>query len=122
MNRSLVVVCALGLLLANSAASASDELPPITPDLDGVSAVACVRIGQSGAITGAFLLSSTGDHQRDGHLLQWIQQLHWPPAAPGEKLRDTWFPMPVAIGNGAKALDPPESCSPPPAATPQPAS
>jgi hypothetical protein len=93
------------LLLAASAASASGELPALTPDLQGVSAVACVKISKGGAVSGAFLVSTTGDPERDRHLLQWIRQLHWPPAAPDEKLRDVWFPMPLAIGDGVK---PPE--------------
>jgi len=119
MNRSLLVACAWSAVLLSSAASASDELPPLTPDLEGASAVACVRVGKAGAVTGAFLLGSTGDRERDRHLLQWIEQLHWPPAAPGETLRDTWFPMPVAIGEGVKAPAAPQSCSPPPAAEPR---
>src|ERR1700761_4554011 len=101
------------LLLGQSAALAADGLPPLTPDLQGVSAIACVRIGTSGALTGAFLLSSTGSPDRDRHLLEWIKQLHWAPAAPGETLRNTWFPMPLAIGDGVKAPDAPTSCSPP---------
>jgi len=101
------------VLLAARGASATDELPPLTLDLDGVSAVACVKISKASAVSGAFLLSSTGAPERDRRLLQWIRQLHWPPASPGEKLRDVWFPMPVAIGEGVEAPEGPQSCSPP---------
>lgn len=98
--------------LVASTASASEELPPLTPDLLGISAIACVKLSKDGDVTGAFLITSTGADTRDQHLLEWIKQLHWPPAAPGEKLRDTWFPMPVAFGEGVEPPKMPASCSP----------
>jgi TonB family protein len=118
---NLITSTVAAILLETYASSASDGLPPITPDLQGVSAVACVKISKGGSVSGAFLVGSTGDPERDRHLLQWIKQLHWRPAEPDEELRDTWFPMPLAIGDGVKAPDGPKSCSPPPTVTPRPA-
>lgn len=108
VKRSVIPWFALGLI---SGSANADELPPLPPDLMNVSAVSCIKINTAGAIGGAFLIHSTGDSGRDRHLLEWIKQLHWPVAKPGEKLRNTWFPMPIAIG-GAPALEPPPTCGP----------
>jgi TonB family protein len=116
--RGALAASAAALLLAASAAWASDALPPPTPDLQGVSAIACVKISKDGAVSGAFLVSSTGNPETDRHLLQWVRQLHWPPAAPDEKLPDVWVPMPLAIGDGVKPPEGPQNCSPPAAVTP----
>jgi hypothetical protein len=97
--------------LATSPAPSSG-LPPISPDLEGVSAVACVRFGDMGAVTDAFLEQSTGDAERDQRLLDWIRMLRWPSADPGEGLRDMWFPVPLAIGEGVKAPEAPKTCGP----------
>jgi len=35
--------------------AASQELPPLSPDIVDVAAVACVKIGTDGVVTGAFL-------------------------------------------------------------------
>jgi len=109
--RLQIAVTAVMIGAAFSANAASDELPPLTPDLLNVAGVACVRIGDDGSVTGAFLIGSTGDPTRDQHLVDWVQHLHWLPAKPGEKLRNSWFPMPVATGN-ARAPKAPDSCRP----------
>lgn len=107
----------IGVLVGITAAvfttgAAASELPPITPALLNTSALTCVRIGDDGSITGAFLIGTTGDPEIDQHVVDWVRNLHWLPATPGEKLCNTWFPMPVAFGN-AKAPEAPDSCSPP---------
>ncbi len=91
---------------------AAQELPPVPSDLVDTSAVTCIRVSQSGAVEGAFILASTGDNARDAEVLEWVRQLHWPQAKPDEKLRDRWFPMPVAFGQ-ARPAPIPSSCSPP---------
>jgi hypothetical protein len=93
-------------------AAASEGLPPIPPSLLNVSAVSCVRLDDLGAVSGAFLITSTGDPDRDRDLLAWIKQLHWAPAKAGEQ-RNVWFPMPVAIGDGISPPPMPASCAPP---------
>ena len=110
MRLSIGVITAV-IAFASRAVAATDELPPLTPDLMNAAGVACVRIGDDGWVTGAFLIATTGDPARDQHLVDWVGRLHWLPAKPGEKFRNTWFPMPIAIGN-AKAPEAPGSCSP----------
>ena len=110
MGLSITVITAM-TALASGANAAKDEVPPLTPDLINAAGVACVRIDNAGSVTGAFLIATTGDPGRDQHLLDWVQRLHWPAAEPGEKLRNTWFPMPIAIGS-AKLPQAPRSCSP----------
>jgi TonB family protein len=92
--------------------AAAQELPALPADLVDTAAVTCIRVSQSGSVDGVFILASTGDGARDAEVLEWVRQLHWPPAKPDEKLRGTWFPMPVSFGQ-AKPLPMPSSCSPP---------
>jgi hypothetical protein len=103
----------LTALATSPAPAASSGLPPISPELEGASAVACVRIGDMGVITDAFLARSTGDAERDRRLLEWIRMLRWPAADPGAARRDMWFPVPMAIGDGVKAPEGPSTCTPP---------
>lgn len=89
----------LASVLLRGTVAAAQELPSIPPSLFNASGAVCIKVSQSGKVAGAFIIVSTGDVQKDHDLLIWVQQLHWAKAEPGEKLRDTWFPMPVAIGN-----------------------
>ena len=82
-----------------AAAAVSQELPPISQDLLGITAVSCVKVSGSGKIVGAYLIQATGDANRDRQILAWIRKLHWDPAKPGEKMRNVWFPMPIAFGD-----------------------
>jgi hypothetical protein len=86
-------------------------LPPLPQSLARVSAVSCIKIDETGAVSGAFLIASTGDAARDRDLIAWIRQLHWPAAKPGEKKRNAWFPMPIAMG-GEPLLESPPACAP----------
>jgi hypothetical protein len=107
--KNLLLVFLLAGLSAKSAAA--EDLPLVTPDLAHVAAVSCVKIDDSGAVSGAFLITSTGDGEKDHHLLEWIKQLHWDKVKPGEKWRNKWFPMPISIG-GETSPVPPEKCFP----------
>jgi len=114
MKRSFVIGTAIYMAACVCAPirAATQELPPLPPDLVDTAAVTCIRITQSGSVDGAFILTSTGDSARDTEVLDWVRQLHWPQAKPDEKLRSKWFPMPVSFGQ-AKPLPMPSSCSPP---------
>ena len=94
---------------ALSAAVSAPELPPIPPDLLNVAAVSYVRVKESGKVTGAYLVHSTGEARRDTEVVRWIKQRYWAKAKAGEK-RNVWFPMPIAFGNIA-ARPMPTSCS-----------
>ena len=101
-------------LASGSGSGTTSGMPPISPDLEGAVAVACVKFGAGGAITDAFLSRSTGDPDRDKRLLEWIRRLRWPGADPGDAAREAWFPMPLAIGEGLKAPEAPQTCGPSP--------
>lgn len=102
---------ALVFAAVTSLAANAQGLPPLPPSLAHASAVSCIKIDDTGAVSGAFLVTSTGDPARDRDLIAWIKQLHWDAAKPGEKLRNAWFPMPVAFG-GEQPPPMPESCAP----------
>ena len=110
-RRILRVLPVMASILLCGNVVAAQELPPLPPSLLNTSGAVCIKVSQSGRVAGAFIIVSTGDAQRDRDLLTWVQQLRWAKAEPGEKLRDTWFPMPVAIGNGELPAMP-ESCAP----------
>jgi TonB family protein len=99
------------ILLAalSAAATATQELPPISQDLLNVSAISCVKMDNSGKVVGAYMIQSTGDAHRDREIVAWIKKLHWEKAKPGEKLRNIWFPMPIAFGD-AQPPEIPASC------------
>jgi hypothetical protein len=104
---------ALPLLLAalNASAAAAQELPAIPEDLLNVTAVSCLKMDNSGAVVGAFLIQSTGDEGRDREVVAWVKKLRWDKAERGDKLRNVWFPMPIAFGNVTPPAMP-ASCSP----------
>jgi len=106
-----LVIVAASLALPVRPAMAQ-ELPPIPATLLNRTGVVCISISKQGGVSGAYVLKSIGDPQADRDMLDWVRQLHWPVATPDEKLRDTWFPMPVAFGD-AKAMDAPPSCPAP---------
>lgn len=105
------------LLAALSAPAMAQELPPIPEDLLNVVAVTCVKMNNSGRVVGAYLIRSTGNVMRDRGIVDWVKGLHWGKAKPGDKLRNVWFPMPVAFGD-VPAPDLPKSCSAVDASTP----
>lgn len=100
-------IAAFALTIAQPAAQ---QLPPMAADLQGTSAVACVKIARSGAVADAFILTSTGDPKKDAEWLQWVRQLHWDAAAPDDHSRDKWVPMGLAAGAPGPAA--PSSCAP----------
>lgn len=114
MKRSFLIRTAISMAgcVCIPMRAAAQELPPVPPDLVDTAAVICIRVSQSGSVDGEFILASTGDSARDAEVLEWVRQLHWPQAKPDEKLRGTWFPMPVSFGQ-AKPLSMPSSCSQP---------
>jgi TonB family protein len=105
-------VAALAVLISAAwGTGARSEIAPITPDMIGVSAIACAKINDAGRISGAFLLTSTGNPTTDRHVLDWVRQLKWDPAGAEDKSRSQWFPMPVLFGEG-KPLTGPTTCAP----------
>jgi hypothetical protein len=93
MNALVAMLAAL-----SAVATAAEELPPIPEDLLNVSAVSCVKMDDSGKVVGAYMIQSTGDAGRDREIVAWVKKLHWNKAESGDKLRNIWFPMPIAFG------------------------
>ena len=52
-------------LLLCAASATAQELPPIPPDLLNQAVLACIKIGDNGHVTAAFLIKPTGDATRD---------------------------------------------------------
>jgi len=102
-----ISTCALAVFAA--AQASAQELPAIPQDLLNVSALSCIKLNNSGKVAGAYLIHSTGDAHRDKEIVDWVKQLHWDKAKPGDKSRNVWFPMPVAFGD-AQTPEAPESC------------
>ena len=109
--RLKAMIAGPGLALAACVTGAAAQP---APSQDGI--VACVKIGDDGAVTSAFILVSTGDAQRDRMLLSGVQNLRWGKKAACET-RNIWFPMGLAI-NGAQPPDGPAACAPPKAEHP----
>ena len=97
------------LLIATAFPVGAQELPPLPPSLLNTAGAVCISISNQGDVNGTYVLTSTGDAQADRDMLAWVRQLHWPVATPGEKMRETWFPMPIAFGD-KKPPDAPPSC------------
>lgn len=76
----------------------AQELPPVPATLLNASGAVCINVSKKGGVNGAYILASTRDAQADRDMLAWVHRLRWPIATPGEKLRDTWFPMPIGFG------------------------
>ncbi len=98
-------------MLFGSMNAGAQELPPVPAGLLETAAIACVMIDNQGAVRGAIVVGSAGSASKDQEVVAWVKQLHWPAAQPGEKLRNVWFPMPVAFGS-AKVPEMPPSCGP----------
>lgn len=90
----------------------AQDLPPVPSTLLNASGAVCISISKQGDVNGAYILTSTGDRQADNDMIAWVHQLHWPVAAPGEKMRDTWFPMPIGFGRMAPPKVPSTCASP----------
>lgn len=97
--------------LSTATGAAAQELPPLEPILLNSSAVTCIKIAVDGSVSGAFIVVSSGLPERDRAVIAWVKQLRWDPAAPGDRFRNRWFPMPVAFGN-AKTPEMPDHCAP----------
>jgi TonB family protein len=109
MTSAALVTASFAAIWASTISA--QELPPIPADLIDSTAVTCIKISVAGAVEDAFIVQSTGDQTKDAEVLKWVRQLHWAKAGPGEKLRNTWFPMPVAFGS-VTSPKMPASCSP----------
>lgn len=104
----------IALLVQPASGAAAQELPPLPATLLNASGAVCINVSKQGGVNGAYVLASTGDAQTDQDMLAWVHQLRWPIATPGEKLRGTWFPMPIGFGE----KQPPKvaaTCTAPPA-------
>jgi len=77
----------------------------------GKAALVCIMIKDSGALGGAYLLSTTGDEATDRDILGWTKKLHWDAAKPGERMRNVWFATGVAFGKAKAPTS--TTCSPP---------
>ena len=109
LKRCVIAVGLCGLALATAARAG---LPPQPASLKDQAVVACVRMDAEGKVSGAYLLSSTGDAARDADFLAWIKQLTWPKPSKRDKTIDQWAPMGLALGK-AKAPPSPKTCDPP---------
>ena len=105
---TLVIVAAFFAL--SSRPAIAQELHPVPATLLNRSGMVCISISKQGSVSGAYVLKSIGDPQADRDMLDWVRQSHWQVAMPDEKLRDTWFPMPVSFGD-AKSVAATPSCS-----------
>jgi hypothetical protein len=101
-----------GLALIGGATAARAALPPEPASIQNQAVLACVRMDAEGKVSGAYLMSSTGDAARDADFLAWIKKLEWPKPSKRDKTVDQWLPMGLALGK-AKAPPSPESCPPP---------
>jgi len=110
----VIRITALAIAIAVAAADVAkaQELPPLPSTLLNASGAVCISISKEGDVGGAYVLASTGDAQADRDMLAWVHQLHWPVATPGEKMRDTWFPMPIGFGS-KEPPKVPQSCPSP---------
>jgi TonB family protein len=79
--------------------------------------VACVRIDDSGAVTDAFVLKSSGDPTIDAGMLAVIKKHDWGKKQLGEtgpgETRNAWHPQRMTM-KGAAPYDLPPSCAPQP--------
>jgi hypothetical protein len=100
------------LILLSAAVTARAEVPPQPASIKDQAVLACVRMDAEGKVSGAYLLSSTGDAARDADYLAWIKQLTWPKPSRHDKTVDQWAPMGLALGK-AKAPPAPKTCDPP---------
>jgi len=101
-------------LLSGTAVHAA--VPPQPASLKDQAVLACVRMDAEGKVSGAYLLSSTGDAARDADYLAWIKKLEWPRPPKYDKTIDQWLPMGLALGR-SKAPPAPKTCDPPKDAT-----
>jgi len=99
-------------LVLLTATAARAELPPQPASIKDQAVLACVRMNADGKVSGAYLLSSTGDAARDADYLTWIKKLEWPRPSKYDKTVDQWLPMGLALGR-AKAPAAPKTCDPP---------
>jgi hypothetical protein len=100
------------LALAAAATAARAELPPQPASIKDQAVLACVRMDAEGKVSGAYLMSSTGDAARDADFLAWIKQLKWAKPEKRDRTIDQWLPMGLALGKG-KAPPSPKTCDPP---------
>jgi hypothetical protein len=108
---SFRLLVATVLVGSTASGAGSQALPPIVRELANKAGVVCIRVDDSGAVSGAFILVTTGDGARDRALVAWVRHLRWD-SGPGEPWRNRWFPMPVAFGNATPPPSP-ENCAPP---------
>jgi TonB family protein len=111
MNR----IFPLSLVLATSIAAipaTAAEKAPVPTSLLNRSGIVCVKVSAKGTVKDAFVVRSTGDATADADMIQWIRTVAWPAAKPGNSTRNSWQPVPVAMG--AVEVPPvPDSCAPP---------
>src|SRR6185503_12712333 len=98
--RQYVRLGAAALALLTAATAARAELPPQPASLKDQAVLACVRMDAGGKVSGAYLMSSTGDAGRDADFLAWIKKLEWPKPGKHDKTVDQWLPMGLALGKG----------------------
>jgi TonB family protein len=113
-DRIKLALAAIAAALVPTAASAQSGLPPIPADLRDASAVTCIRIDDSGAVSSAFIVTSAGSADKDREVLAWVKQLRWEAVKPGDASRNRWMPMPVSFGSAPPPAMP-STCAPPPA-------
>ncbi len=111
-RRTKALIGLSAMLTAQAGAFAYAELPPQPASLKDQAVLACVRTDAEGKVSGAYLMSSTGDAAKDADFLAWIRKLEWPKPRKGDKSIDQWMPMGLALGKG-KAPPSPKTCDAP---------
>ncbi len=76
---------------------AQEVIPPPPPLPPNRSVVVCIKIANSGAVSGAFLVTSTGDPAYDRMVLNMAKQLRYPPTQPGDVAPSGWRPIPMTF-------------------------
>ena len=111
MIRVLTALLAAAACAAPAMASASDRAP-VPARLMNRAGVVCIKVAASGRVVDAFVVRSSGDGAADADMVDYVRALAWPKAPKAEATRNSWQPVPVAMG--AVAIPSlPESCAPP---------
>jgi len=111
------MIRALAILLAAAACAApavslASERAPVPVSMMNRAGVVCVKVTVGGRVVDAFVVRSSGDGAADADMVDYVRALTWPKVAKAEPARNSWQPVPVAMGS--VAVPPlPDSCAPP---------
>ncbi|MEZ0243053.1 MAG: hypothetical protein ACAH11_06725 [Sphingomonas sp.] len=111
-REALGLALALAAMVGGASAAHAQRLPDLDPSLMGTSAVTCVRVDDRGRVSDAFIVTSTGDAEKDRRLIAWVKKMRWGSRKANEPERNTWMPMPISFGEKQSMTNFPESCAP----------